>query len=52
MLLLVLCLSSAGGYRLVLVCIGVGASLSGQNSLLLVHGSLYTAMYASLCLDC
>ncbi|MBF3159064.1 iron chelate uptake ABC transporter family permease subunit, partial [Pseudomonas aeruginosa] len=39
---------TAGGYRLVLVGIGVGASLSGLNSLLLVTGNLDQAMYAQL----
>ncbi|KSL43153.1 ABC transporter permease [Pseudomonas aeruginosa] len=40
--------ATAGGYRLVLVGIGVGASLSGLNSLLLVTGNLDQAMYAQL----
>ncbi|MCW5248735.1 iron chelate uptake ABC transporter family permease subunit, partial [Pseudomonas aeruginosa] len=40
--------TTAGGYRLVLVGIGVGASLSGLNSLLLVTGNLDQAMYAQL----
>lgn len=40
--------AAAGGYRLVLVGIGVGASLSGLNSLLLVTGNLDQAMYAQL----
>ncbi|MGE8412111.1 MAG: FecCD family ABC transporter permease [Pseudomonas sp.] len=39
---------TAGGYRLVLVGIGVGASLSGLNSLLLVTGNLDQAMFAQL----
>lgn len=38
----------AWGARLVLVGIGVGASLSGLNSLLLVTGNLDQAMYAQL----
>ncbi|MBP5125749.1 FecCD family ABC transporter permease [Pseudomonas protegens] len=39
---------SSGGYRLVLVGIGVGASLSGLNSILLVSGNLDQAMFAQL----
>lgn len=39
---------SHGGYRLVLVGIGVGASLSGLNNLLLVTGNLDQAMFAQL----
>ncbi|WP_285641850.1 iron chelate uptake ABC transporter family permease subunit [Pseudomonas sp. NBRC 100443] len=39
---------SSGGYRLVLVGIGVGASLSGLNQVLLVTGNLDRAMFAQL----
>ncbi|UQS88718.1 iron chelate uptake ABC transporter family permease subunit [Pseudomonas chlororaphis subsp. piscium] len=39
---------SSGGYRLVLVGIGVGASLSGLNSILLVTGNLDQALFAQL----
>ncbi|HKS13958.1 MAG TPA: iron chelate uptake ABC transporter family permease subunit [Pseudomonas sp.] len=39
---------SSGGYRLVLVGIGIGASLSGLNNLLLVSGNLDQAMFAQL----
>ncbi|OLF53438.1 FecCD family ABC transporter permease [Pseudomonas chlororaphis] len=39
---------TSGGYRLVLVGIGVGASLAGLNSVLLVTGNLDQAMFAQL----
>ncbi|TBU98527.1 FecCD family ABC transporter permease [Stutzerimonas kirkiae] len=39
---------SSGGYRLVLVGLGVGASLSGLNNILLVTGDLDQAMFAQL----
>ncbi|WP_437884390.1 FecCD family ABC transporter permease [Pseudomonas sp. LRF_L74] len=40
--------SASGGYRLVLVGIGVGAMLSGLNTVLLVMGDLDQAMSAQL----
>jgi iron complex transport system permease protein len=50
--LLVLLLARRGrggqGYRLVLVGIGMGATLSGLNQLLLVTGDLDQALFAQL----
>ncbi|MHC6227466.1 FecCD family ABC transporter permease [Pseudomonas sp. X10] len=39
---------TSGGYRLVLIGIGVGASLSGLNNMLLVTGNLDQALFAQL----